>query len=352
MSGDVLFVGSIPFDTSEDVLRDFGPAFGASLLAMPDGEVGPRSHWISRVHYSVFANHPDFEILRQPQKENGVERLNPRNASDSWQFRLRPGVDKVQFGDKGWRLGYARDAINSYFIFKALRDQGLYPQHLRFQVSVPSVNSAVPMRIFAEMSDAEKVRAGYASALADEINTIVNHIPNRDLAIQLDCATEVQEAYGGSQGGNTDVAIARNLPQIEAIVPQIPTEVMVGFHMCFGTLGGWPRFEPADISGVVRMANAFITASGRPVGWVHIPLLANTDPSFYAALSELRPQGARVFLGILHSMESFKERLSIVKRVVPEFGIAAYCGFGRLSPSELAKIKNDHLEALKIVNAG
>ena len=77
---------------------------GAHLAAVPDGEIGPRKHWISRVHFQVMAAHPEFEVLRHPAHENGVERQNPRNASDSWLFRVRDGVIQVWFGDRGWRL--------------------------------------------------------------------------------------------------------------------------------------------------------------------------------------------------------------------------------------------------------
>jgi len=351
MSADVLLVGSIPYDTNEEVFREFGPAFGSALIAMPDGEVGPRSHWISRVHYAVFANHPDLETVRQPKKDNGVERLNPRDAGDSWQFRVRDGVDTVAFGDKGWRLGYARDAINSYFIFKALRAEGLYPASTRFQVSVPSVNSAVPYRIFTDQNDVEKVRGGYVEALKAELETIIQHIPHHDLAIQLDCASEVQDAYGAIAGQPMATAIDRNTPQITALLSWIPHEVMVGFHMCFGTLGGWPRFEPDDISGAVRMANAFLHAADRPVAWMHIPLLARPEEAFYAPLRGLEPRGARIFLGIVHSMDSYRERLKIAKKFVADFGVAAYCGFGRMNPSELPDIRQQHLDALHLLHA-
>ena len=159
-------VGSIPFDTVADVFEQFGTALGAHLHTMPDGEVGPRSHWISRVHYQVLALHPDIEVLRQPALEDGAERLNPRNAGDSWLFRVRAGTGPVQFGDPGWRLGFARDAVNSYFIFKTLREAGKLDPHLRFQVSMPSVTSALPGRIFEDASDAEKIKPGYEAALA------------------------------------------------------------------------------------------------------------------------------------------------------------------------------------------
>jgi hypothetical protein len=125
---------------------------------MPDGEVEPRKHWISRVHYQVLARHAELDIVHRPQPENGVERLNPRNAGDSWQFQVRDGVERVRFSDPGWRLGYARDALNSYFVFRTLRAQDELAKHLRFQVSLPSVNSAVPPRIFPDLSDVARIR--------------------------------------------------------------------------------------------------------------------------------------------------------------------------------------------------
>ncbi len=92
---EALLVGSIPLDTAEEVFRTFGGSLGPSLTTMPDGEVGPRKHWISKVHYQVLAGHPELEIVRRPQPENGVERLNPRNAADSWQFKVKDGSSIV-----------------------------------------------------------------------------------------------------------------------------------------------------------------------------------------------------------------------------------------------------------------
>ncbi len=91
MSHDVLLVGSIPFDTPEVVFRNFGKPLGSALKAMPDadGEVGPRKHWISRIHYEVLAGHPELETVRYPAPENGIERRNPRNAGDSYLFKVK-----------------------------------------------------------------------------------------------------------------------------------------------------------------------------------------------------------------------------------------------------------------------
>ncbi len=306
-----------------------------------------RKYWISRVHYQVLSRHPDLETVRRPQPENGVEQLNPRNAGDSWLFKVEDGVTRVRFGDPGWRLGYARDAVNSYFVFKTLRAQGTLAPHLRFQVSLPSVNSALPPRIFSERADLEKIRPGYSDALAAEIGTIVEKIPNRDLAIQWDCATEVQDAYGALPAYPDEGGVARSLGQFRRLSPLIPETALLGYHFCFSTLGGWPRFAPADLSATVALANAVIEASGRRVDWIHIPVLDGAGDAFFAPLKELRPRGARVYLGVIHHMAAFAVRVAAARKYVPEFGVAAYCGFGRIPPQDMPAVLDEHLAAIK-----
>jgi hypothetical protein len=358
MSEQLLLVGSIPLDTPKEVFETFGAPLGRFLAAMPDGEVGPRSHWISRIHYQVLAAHPELEVLARPRPDNGIERLNPHDNSDRWQFKVRDGVERVRFGDPGWRLGFARDALNSYFVFQTLREKGVLPPHLRFQVSMPMVNSALPPRVFPVVSDLDRIKPGFEAALRAEVAKIVEKIPAHDLAIQWDCATEVQDAYGaipqlpqaalaseasGQRGDSR--AIERNVAQVRNLSPQIPEGVALGYHFCFGTLGGWPRFQPQTLSETVKLANAFVEASGRRVDWIHIPLLDTTDEAFFAPLKGLEPRGARVYLGAIYNMERFAQRVALARKYFPDFGLAAYCGFGRSPVSALPGILDEHLQA-------
>jgi hypothetical protein len=347
VNGDVLLVGSIPLDTVEDVFLTFAQKLASHLDAVPDGEVGPRRHWISRVHYQVLAGHQDLDIVRRPAPENGVERLNPRNAADSWQFKVKEGVERVRFGDPGWRLGFTRDAINSYFVFKTLRESGRLPKDLRFQVSLPSVNSALPPRIFPDVGDVAKIWPDYQDALAAEIDKIVEKIPNHDLAIQWDCANEVQDVYGAVPQLPREGAIERNVAQFRDLSARIPETVALGYHFCFGTLGGWPRFQPDDLAQTVALANAVIEASGRRVDWIHIPILDGVPESFFAPLAQLKPRGARVYLGVIHNMDRFAQRVAMARKYLPDFGLAAYCGFGRSPASEMPRVLEEHVEAIR-----
>ena len=347
MSRQLLLVGSIPLDTPEEVFRTFGAPLGPYLFAMPDGEVGPRRHWISRVHYQVLAGHPELDIVQRPQPdENGVERQFPRNAADSWRFKVKDGVEQVRFGDPGWRLGYARDAVNSYFVFKTMKEKGVLASHLRFQVSIPMVNSVLPPRIFPDQNDLAKIRPGYEAATRAEIATIVEKIPARELAIQWDCSTEIQDAYGSIPGYPLEGSVERNLSEVRNLSPYIPADVALGYHFCFGTLGGWPRFRPDNLGQAVKLANGFVAASGRRVDWIHLPLLDAGDEAFFAPLRTLEPQGARVYLGAIHNMAGFAERIAKARKYLPEFGLGGYCGFGRMAASELPGVLADHLRAV------
>jgi hypothetical protein len=349
MSAELHLVGSIPLDTPQEVFEMFGARLGPYLFSMPDGEVGPRRHWISRLHYQVLAAHPELEIVQRPAPdENGVERQFPRDARDAWHFRVKRGVKQVRFGDPGWRLGFARDALNSYFVFSVMKERGVLPKHLRFQVSIPMVNSALPPRIFPDVEDLAKIRPGYETATAAEVATIVEKIPAHDLAIQWDCSTEVQDAYGSIAGFPLEGAIERNLGEVRNLSPRIPGDVALGYHFCFGTLGGWPRFQPDDLSEAVKLANAFVAASGRRVDWIHLPVLDRSDDAFFRPLAGLEPNGARVYLGAIHNMARFTERVATARKFLPRFGLGAYCGFGRLPRAALPQILDDHLGAVEM----
>jgi len=348
MGQNLLLVGSVPLKTVEDVMRTFGGALGPYLPAIPDGEVGERKSWVLRLSYQVFNGHIDLETIKRPPRVNGVEQLMPLRREDVWQFRVKPGVDKVRFGNPGYRLGYAKDAANSYFVFKTLREKGVLPQGLRFQISMPMVNSVIRALTFPVPGDLQKIRPGYEEAIAAELDAIFDQIPHEDLAIQWDMAWEIAAVYDGLPGYPEESKIETHTAPVGRLSRKIPEKVALGFHFCFGTFGGWPRFAPADLGRAVDLANASVEATGRRVDWVHIPTLDRTDDAFYAPLARLDPKGARVYMGMIHSMPSLEQRLAVVRKFVPSFGLAAYCGFGRTPPGELPQVLQDHLTALKL----
>lgn len=357
-SNALLLVGSIPLETSEDVftwVRESG--LNKYLHAVPDGEVGERIYWIPMLSYRVYHGHPDIDTTKRPKPVGGVESWRPKDAEDAWSFRLKPNVSEIHFGDLGWRLGYSRDAINSYFVFKTFKDQGIIEQDARFQVSLPFTYSG-----FAGMFPVEDwpiMTAAYEEAMLAELATITSHIPASELTIQWDCCVELAMV---EQTGIRSEADTRNWKRLNAMPlelvsgaiarlgPAVPKDANLGYHLCYGTLGGWPMRSGDDLGMAVKMIDAILDHSGRRVDYVHIPVLDNAPAEYFEPLQNIRrDEKTRYYFGAIHNMnneEDFRHKLSQIGQHVTDFGIAAPCGFGR--QGNLENILKEHRLALKI----
>ncbi len=349
MPGKLLLVGSIPCDTVEQVFRVWGNAFANVLDYMPDGEVGNRLCWIDGQAFQVFNGHPDIETLKRPlPDENGVEVWKPRNLEDQWHFKVKPGVELVQFADPGWRLGYARDAINSYFVFKTLKKEGVLPKHLRMMVALPTPESATGV-YFRDPEQWPAIKPGYEAAMLAEVTTMIEHIPAEELAIQWDAAVESIDIEFGLPwlGPITPERYAAFVAQFARLSAAVPDGVALGYHACYGTLGGWPIVSPDTLANEVKFLNDTVAASPRKVDFVHLPMLDRADREYAQPLADLNVKDAEVYLGMIHNMGSFEERLANARHYLPEFSIAAPCGFGRIPADVLQKRFDQHQSALK-----
>jgi hypothetical protein len=237
MTDEILLVGSVPLDTVEQVFRTVGGPLGPFLAYMPDGEVGDRRYWIDGIAYRVLNGHPDIETLRRPAPdENGIERWRPQGIHDQFQFRVKPGVSQVRFGDPGWRLGYTRDAVNSYFVFRHLKKEGLLPGAVRFQVCLPLTYSAVTS-FFPDPEDHARILAGFTAALRAEVAKMAEQIESPSepgpfryaLANAGDCFVDgtlseqcraTQHAYARAE---TEVGFAADSPvEGDGFEPSVP----------------------------------------------------------------------------------------------------------------------------------
>ncbi|HTW86603.1 MAG TPA: hypothetical protein VMD75_01235 [Candidatus Binataceae bacterium] len=349
MAKDLLLVGSIPCNTVEEVFRTWGKTFAPHLKYLPDGEVGDRLHWIDGQAYRTFNGHPQIETVKRPEPDDGVERWKPRNLEDQWQFRVKPGVKRVGFADRGWRLGYARDAINSYFVFKTLKKEGVLPSDLRFMVALPTPESATAL-YFREPGQWDAIKPAYEDAMLAEIATMVEHIPPGDLAIQWDAACESVDIEFGLPwlGPITEERFTRYVDQFGRLSAPIPKEVQLGYHACYGTLGGWPTVQATTLANEVRFLNEAVARSKRHVDFVHLPTMNRTDDEYSSMLRDLKVGETEIYLGLIHNMESFKPRLAAARKYLKSFKIAAPCGFGRITPAQAQQVLKDHQQALAI----
>jgi len=99
-TGNVLLVGSVPLDSAEEVFTTCTAGLGSHLRMFPDGEVGARKSWIQCQAIFVFDRHPSIECIKRPKSSDGLS----REYDDNWTFRLKPGVDRLDFKAERYSL--------------------------------------------------------------------------------------------------------------------------------------------------------------------------------------------------------------------------------------------------------
>ena len=172
--GDVLLVGSLPFETAEEAMRAAAEHLGDHLPAFGDGEVGLRKLWIGFLPMTIYSKHPQLEVLRAP--EGGAPKPptdgKPEVYEAAFLFGIKPG-EELRFET----TSYGPIAVESYGVFERLRDEGVVPEGVRFQVTFPGTGSAISY--FFREEDWPAAHAAYHDAIRRDIELICEHVPAR-----------------------------------------------------------------------------------------------------------------------------------------------------------------------------
>lgn len=339
IKGAIHLVGSVPLDSATEVFETCAKALGPYLGALPDGEVGTRSFWIVCQAVHVFNRHPQIELVNRPAPIDGKEQWMPKDYKDQWRFKLKPDAGPIVFDD----LGYAQWAAESYATFKQLRERGVIPKGVRFQVAMPT--PLCGSQHFFPPEDGKRLIDAYRAAMLKEIEKLCRAIPPSELAIQwdtTDAATIEKEQIAGSG----DAAWTRWRDDMAVLGPSVPREVALGYHICYGDFNHKHVLEPKDLSVSVRMANEMAARAGRPLDFIHMPVpIDRDDDAYFAPLRDLSLGGARVFLGLVHYEGGFDgtwRRAETAHKQLNDFGIATECGFGRRRPETLPELLRIH----------
>ena len=326
MRSELLLVGSLPADTTEDALRAGSEMFSHLVFALPDGETGERRAWVGYERERLCRPHPGLELVQETESPGGV----PHHAYETPVFRIRPGVNEIHWNS--WpRID---DAIASYGVFTKLRKAGVIPSHLRFQIGLPFPSSALNALKWNFAQDYLVADRAFEDLVVRELRRLTEAIPPADLAIQWDVCYEVLNIEGViawmGQG-----AWERFTGPVSRLTREIPEDALVGYHLCYGTFPDWPMYEARDMALLVRMANFAIANSGRTVDWIHMAgprYLRSEDERFFSPLADLKAHEARVYLGIvlpLDGASGLERRRATASKYLKDFGVALYCGFGR-----------------------
>jgi hypothetical protein len=343
---DLLLVGSLPADSTEAAFRASAELFGDMVFALPDGEPGPRAAWVGYEREPLVRPHPDVETVAVTESPTGI----PRHAYETPIFRISDGVTDLHW-DSWPRID---EALASYRQFAALREEGVIPAHLRFQVCLPFPSSAMNGFKADFAADYPVAERGFEDLVARELGRLLAEIPPSDLAIQWDVCYEVLDLEGVI-AWTSDGAWERFTGPVARLTPLIPEEVLVGYHLCYGTFPEWPMYEARDLGLLVRMANHAVASSGRAVDWVHMAgprYLRSEDESYFRPLSDLSAGETRVFLGIvlpLDGVAGLRRRHDTASKFLADFGVAMYCGFGRQPGADGMETMREHAHVVSTV---
>jgi hypothetical protein len=346
VTSDLLLVGSLPADSAERALRAASELFGDMVFALPDGETGARAAWVGYEREQLVRPHPDVETVAVTDSPTGI----PRHAYETPVFRIRDGATELRW-DSWPRID---EAIASYQLFSTLREEGVIPAGLRFQVCLPFPSSALNGFKADFASDYPVAERGFEDLVARELVRLTGEIPAADLAIQWDVCYEVLDLEG-VLAWTADGAWERFTGPVARLTPLIPEEVLVGYHLCYGTFPEWPMYEARDMGLLVRMANHAVAHSGRTVDWLHMAgprYLRSEDDSFFRPLSELSAGDTRVYLGIVLPVDGvpgLKRRHETASRYLTDFGVAMYCGFGRQPGTDGMETMREHARVVRAV---
>jgi len=340
----VHLVGSVPMDTTADVLDACAREVGHLVAALPDGEPNERSAWVNYQALRVFYSHPQLDTVRRPEPVDGQDQWIPNGLDDMWQFELKKGVDHLSFDD----LHYAGAAIGSYLTFRELRDAAVIPPDVRFQISLPLTDSAT-VWFFADKRTRDLAVPAYQRAMIGELEKIFLAIPPEDVSIQWDVCFEVLDVEGAVPWSPDDDPMGRYRRTVHTLSEAVPEEALVGYHLCYADLGHHHFKEPADLTTSVIMANATVEAAARRTDYFHVAVPRDrTDDAYFAPLEELDIGEARLFLGLVHytdGLDGTAARIEAARKHLAEFGISTECGFGRRPSEQVRRLLAIHREA-------
>lgn len=339
MASSVHLVGSVGLEDVDAVFDTTSKVLGDLLPRVPDGEPGGRRLWISW-QYPVLRAHP---LLK-------VDTNNLQKASAGLpKLRLADGVSAGQlaFGE----LGYAREARASYQDFLRARAAGKIGPNTRFQVCLPTPLAVIDA--FCAKDAVLAIEPSYEAAMRKEVTKICAEIPHNDLCLQWDLCIEMILWDGRSTFYSQVVDKAGIIERVTRLCSDLPADVELGFHLCYGDFEGKHFIEPLDGESMVSLANELVKHAGHKVAYIHMPVpIARDDDAFFAPFKSLAfPAGCQLYLGLVHAADGTEgslRRANAAKKVIPEFGIASECGLGRAkTPADVRKLLDLHGEVAR-----
>jgi len=337
------FNGSVNLADTETVMREIVTRVPTGLTRIPDGETGDRANWI-------------FFQLDKFFQTDGLEQARPAGQPEEGyqtipKVQLSEGADPA---DLQWPdLGYAAVYQESYASYRRLRDEGVLPAGVRFQVQYPTPLASISAYVVPEQQ--AQLEPSYEQALFADLDILLAAVPHEDLAVQWDVAVEFGILEGGfepAEGLDFDALVAR----LVRCVDRVPADVPVGLHLCYGDYGHQHFVQPPSIALQVQVANAVSASAGRAVSWLSFTVPQNRgDAEFFAPLADLEvPPATELYLALVpyhpddQAPGTTAEQVRVIDELLGarEWGICTECGLGRAQREEVPALIDLHRSIL------
>jgi hypothetical protein len=336
-------IGSVPLPDAATVFRTVADQLGPFLTRIPDGETGNRHRWIWWQR-EMLLNHPAMELDADTPPFELRQWDGALIRTTDW-LRFKAGVDPATVT---FDTGYAAAARGSYAVFRRLRDNGEIPAGTRFQVCLPTPMASGHM--YVSPGSLAAYLPVYERALLTALREIAGAIPHEDLSIQWDVCQEVlvfEHYFPNSPAGYKNEIFA----ELGRLGDAVPHDVECGYHLCYGS----PRDEhvvmPNDTAILVEMTRGLLACLRRRMDFLHLPVPKDrTDDAYFAPLAGLSlPAETVLYLGLIHYADprGDRARIDAAGKVIPRFGVATECGWGRTDPARVPALLAAHRLAME-----
>jgi hypothetical protein len=193
-----------------------------------------------------------------------------------------------------------------------------------------------------------------------DLRRLVAVIPHDDLAVQWDVAVEfgiLEESFapGGSEALNAIIAgLAR-------CVDQVPVDIPVGLHLCYGDYGHQHFKQPESLALQVRVLNGVAATARRTVSFVSFTVPQyQQDEAYFAPLAELTadPDTELNFALVPYrpaeqAPGTTAQQVRLIDAALAQrpgasrsWGVCTECGMGRADREEIAGLLDLHREII------
>jgi len=315
---------------------------------MTDGETGDRGYWIN-FQIQKFGQMPEFETVAV-----GKAYETDPSAPSMPQFRLTEGASAEMIN---WpNLGYADAYTESFATFKRMQNEGTIPAGVRLQLQYPTPLASMAGTIAPD--DLPKVMPFYEQALFADLDTALERLPHERIAIQWDVAVE----FGALEGAmGPKVPLDQIVPGLVRCLEQVPADVPVGMHLCYGDYGHQHFKQPESLQMQVDLVNAVTAAAKRQLNFVSFTVpQGRNDIAYFEPLGGLTtgPETELYFALVPYHPDdqapgTTAEQIENIDAVLinspggaRHWGICTECGMGRVDADDLPRLLDLHSQIL------